>query len=245
QGVRAATGAQAAQQLRRDLRLGDHEPIQSVVDVLEKAGIRVMELRTRLAVDAMAGQLGDEDVVVLKPDVPGDRTRLNAAHELGHVVFRDCAELRAGDAGEQERRAFEFASHFLLTRRMLKEAFQGRSMVRLVQFKERYGISLAAMVYRAQAEAVLPKSLAKRLWIEFSRRGWRSREPGQVAEERATRFEQIIDAAILSGRLSWHQAAAVTGMREDELRDRVEEALGPTHQPSTQRKGGPFPKLAD
>ena len=57
-----------------------------------------------------------------------------------------------------ERRGFDFASHFLLPNNQLKRRFFGKSMVRLVQFKESFGISLAAMVYRARQTGVYHKN---------------------------------------------------------------------------------------
>lgn len=242
------TGAEAATVVRKYLGLNDCDPVQSVVDVMEMAGIRVLELPTALAIDAMSARLGDEDVVVLNPNVPNDRSRLNTAHELGHVFFCDCGETKRVNYEVSEKRAFEFASHFLLTRRMLWEAFQGRSMVRLVQFKERFGISLAAMIYRAEAEKILSGRVAKQLWIEFAKRGWRRREPGRVSEDRATRFEQILEAVILKNNLTWQKAVTLTGVREDELRQRINLALGANEPTCSPEEGGdnkPFLRLVE
>ena len=46
-------------------------------------------------------------------------------------------------------------------------------MVKLVKFKEHYGISLSAMIYTrsAQQTNILKESEAKWLWIEFSKAG--------------------------------------------------------------------------
>ncbi len=219
-------GADVAMAIRKHLGLNESEPITSVIEVMEKAGIRVMGLPTELNIDAMAARFGEEDVVVLNTNVPNDRSRMNAAHELGHVLFRDYADSTSSNYKLLESRAFEFASYFLLTKRMLNDAFEGLSMVRLVQFKERYGISLAAMIYRAQVEGILSEDYAKWLWIEFSKRGWRKEEPGHVKKDRATRFEQILESAIHKKSLTWQQAAKITGIREDQLRQRVSQAIG-------------------
>ena len=111
-----------------------------------------------------------------------------------------------------EQRAFEFASHLLLPNSQLKRAFEGQSMVRLLQFKERFGISLAAMVYRAEKLGFVPKSTAKMLWIEFARRGWKTNEPGSVRPDRATRFEQLIDEALVNRKLSLKELADLAGV---------------------------------
>jgi Zn-dependent peptidase ImmA (M78 family) len=220
------TGAEAANVVRKHLKLKDSDAITSVVEVMEMAGIRVMETPTELAIDALAARLGEEDVVVLNSNVPNDRSRMNAAHELGHVLFRDYDNPKPSNDKLLEKRAFEFASYFLLTKHMLRSAFQGKSMVRLVQFKERFGISLAAMIYRAEAEGILSKNQAKQLWIEFSKRGWRREEPGHVKRERASRFEQILESAIHKKNLTWQQVSKITGIREDQLRQRLNQAIG-------------------
>ncbi len=241
--VRPAT---AARKLREKLGLHDDDPVPSVVEVLERVGVRTLELSTALAIDAMAATAGTEPVVVLNPVVSNERSRLNATHELGHVVFGDCKATSIDNHGPTEDRAFDFASSFLLTDTMLAEAFADRSMVRLVKYKERFGISIAAMVYRAERQRIIPKVLAKHLWIEFNRRGWRTREPGNVKEDRATRFEQLLDGAILQQKLTWQTAAQLTGVREDELRQRVELALGIDEPPAPPAKGGedkPFMRL--
>jgi Zn-dependent peptidase ImmA (M78 family) len=219
------TGADAAAAVRKHLGLDKNEPITSVIEVMETAGIRVMEISTKLNIDAIAARFGEEDIVILNTNVPNDRSRMNAAHELGHVLFRDYADSTPSNYKLLENRAFEFASYFLLTKHMLRSAFLGRSMVRLVQFKERFGISLAAMIYRAEVEGILSNQRAKQLWIEFSKRGWRREEPGHVKKDRATRFEQILESAISKNKLTWQQAAKLTGIREDQLRERVNLAI--------------------
>jgi Zn-dependent peptidase ImmA (M78 family)/DNA-binding XRE family transcriptional regulator len=211
--------------VRRELGVSEDEPISSVVEVLERFGIRVLENPTELRIDGLAAKYDGEFVVVLNSTVSNDRTRLNAAHELGHVLYGDCDSDEAADKAA-EQRAFEFASHLLLPNNQLKRAFEGQSMVRLVQFKERFGISLAAMVYRAEKLGFIPKPTAKMLWIEFARRGWKTNEPGSVRPDRATRFEQLIDEALVSRKLSLKELADLAGVRPEAIRERLNYAMG-------------------
>ena len=220
------TPAEVAQTLRRDLKISVSEPIPSVVDVLERFAIRTIEHETDFRIDGLAAKFGDELAVVLNPSVSNDRSRLNAAHELAHVIYGDCDSEDIAETKATETRAFEFASVFLLPNAKLKEALTGQSMVRLVQFKERYGISLAAMVYRAEKLRYISKGTAKKLWIEFARRGWRTEEPGTVRPDRATRFEQLLDSAIFERRISLREAASLAGVRFEEIRQRINSAMG-------------------
>ena len=214
-----------SREVRRRLEVSNDVPIQSVVEVLEQFGIRVLENPTGLRIDGMAAKYGDDYVVVLNPTVSNDRTRLNAAHELAHVLLGDC-DTEEVESRAVEQRAFDFASHFLMPNGQLKRAFEGKSMVRLVQFKERFGISLAAMVYRADKLKFITKSEAKALWIEFARRGWKTNEPGLVRPDRAIRFEQLIDEALLSGQFSLKEIADLSGVRPETIRERLNFAIG-------------------
>ena len=214
-----------SREVRRLLHISEEEPIPSVVEILETFGVRVLELPTELRIDGLAARYGDEYVVVLNPTVSNERGRLNAAHELAHVLFGDCDHDRE-ETTETEKRAFEFSSHFLLPNNQLKKAFIGKSMVRLVQFKERFGISLAAMVYRAGKLGFITKPEAKWLWIEFARKGWRSNEPGLVRPDRATRFEQLIDELQMSGKMSLKEVADLAGVRPEGIRERLNFAMG-------------------
>tara|TARA_R110002095_G_scaffold215553_1_gene210107 strand:+ start:832 stop:1974 length:1143 start_codon:yes stop_codon:yes gene_type:complete len=211
--------------VRETLGLSSEDPISSVVELLEAFGIRVLEEPTDLRIDGLAARYSDEYVVILNPTVSNDRVRLNAAHELAHVLFGDCDSDEA-ESKVMENRAFLFASHLLLPNNQLKQAFTGKSMVRLVQFKEKFGISLAAMVYRAEKLNFITKDQAKKLWIEFSRRGWRNNEPGYVRPDRATRFEQLVEEILESGKMSIKEVSDLAGVRPEEIRDRLNLAIG-------------------
>lgn len=213
-----------ARQVRHRLDLDDSDPIPSVVEVLEKFGIRVLENPTEVRIDGLAAKYDGEYIVVLNPIVSNDRGRLNAAHELAHVLLGDCD--KEAESKDSESLAFDFGSHLLLPNCQLKRAFEGRSMVKLVQFKERYGISLAAMVYRAEKLGFIAKSAAKALWIEFARRGWKSNEPGRVRPDRATRFEQMIEEVLASSRMSLKEVADLCGVRPEAIRKRLDLAIG-------------------
>ena len=238
---RAKDGAKP-DELARDARrkLGierEDEPILSVVEILERFGIRTIENPTDLRIDGLAAKYGDEYVVVLNPSVSTDRRRLNAAHELGHVLYGDC-DSDVPESKDLEARAFDFASHLLLPNSQLKRAFEGRSMVRLVQFKERFGISLAAMIYRAEKLSFISKQDAKiALDRVLPHGGWRTVEPGVVRPDRATRFEQLIDEAVLANKLSLKEIADLSGVRSEAVRARLNFAMGITSRDVPEEDG--------
>ena len=230
------SGSELAGRMRAMLGLKPTESIRSVTDLIDQFGIRTIELKTNLPIDGMAARFDDEYAIVLNPSIANDRCRMNAAHELGHILLGDCdKECGHGDS-MPEKRAYDFASHLLIPDSQLEVAFTGRSMVRLVKAKEYFGISLSAMIYRAEQASIIPKSVAKWLWIEFAKRGWRKEEPGTVRPDRATRFEDILESAVAEGRLTWESAAKVMRVSEDELHLRMRIALG--RGDDTPSKGG-------
>jgi Zn-dependent peptidase ImmA (M78 family) len=211
------------------------------MELLEAFGIRVMEVSTDLPVWAFAARFGDEFVVAVNPSAPADRCRLSAAHELGHVLLGHCWEAPgSGEHRDIEHQAYEFASLLLMPRQVLKEVCAARLMLPLVEAKRRYGISVAAMVYAAEREGFYPERLTRRLWIEFQKRGWRENEPGAVRPDRAWRFERLLEEATSDGGLPWSSLADTLGVRESEIRARLQTAIGATEDSSVEGgDGGP------
>lgn len=232
------TPEQLAKQVREIYKLKDNQPVDSVVEVLEDFGVRTMEMSTTLRVDGLAAKLGAYPVVVLNPVSAKDRLRLSAGHEWKHIVGGDCNS-DAGSSRKLEDDAFEFACHLLIPRSELAEAFVNRSAVRLLQYKKKYGISMAAMIYRAEKLNIIDARTTRQLWISFSRKGWRAKEPGYVAADRAIRFERLLDEALSQKRLTWEEAVSVTGMAASELQARIKLAM----EIPEESEGGPALKI--
>lgn len=234
-----------AADVRKALNLPATGPVRSVVEVLEAFGIRLIELPTAAKIDGFAAFMdGSKPVVVLNPTCSEDRMRLSGAHELFHILLGHCqgptpAMVPDTADADNEGLAFACARHFLLPRPDLEEAFDSQSFVKLVQYREAFGISISAMIYSARQEGTLSDKWARHLWMEMSKRGWRTKEPGTVRPDRATRFEHLIDSAMLNKNLTASQVAEVVGVREDELIARVRLAMGISPEPAvSQPKGG-------
>ena len=219
------TPEQLATRIRKKYKL-DTFPIPSVIRLLENFGIRVIQIESEARIDGLAAWLGKIPVVALNSRLSNDRLRLNAAHELTHHFYDDCEAEGKLSEDEIERRAFECASHLLIPEKQLRQAFELKSMVRLVQYKERFGISLAAMIYRARRSNLLPKQLYERLWRDFSKLGWRKDEPGYVPPDRPIRMEALIDAALRENKTTYADIARIAGVDERSVRKRVFQAMG-------------------
>ena len=232
-------GASVAKRLREAYGMADY-PIPEVMRLVENFGIRVIQLHTDARIDGIAGWLGTVPIVAVNQSLSNDRIRINAAHELGHHLFEDCVEGAKLAGDEVERRAMEFASHLLIPDSALRAAFELGSMVRLVQYKERFGISLAAMVYRAEKSGILSKSLARMLWIKFGELGWRKDEPGYVSPDRPIRMESLFDAAVHKKKMTFAEIGAIAGVDARAVRQRVFLAMGGSpeaFEPRSDRSG--------
>lgn len=230
---------QLAVLVRENLGLEDSQPIQNVITLLESCAVRVLELRSSLPVDGVAARHDDRLVVIFNPNTRNDRMRMNAAHELAHALYDGHKRELGWSDDLVEKQAYDFASELLLPDTQLEQAFDGKSFLRLIEFRERFGISLAAMIHRAEKSRIIKSATARWLWAEMAKKGWRKDEPGYVWRDRAIRFEMLMESALHTGLLTWGKAENVTGIREDELRKRIADV---TEFTSTSRQEKPDEK---
>jgi Zn-dependent peptidase ImmA (M78 family)/transcriptional regulator with XRE-family HTH domain len=225
---------------RQYLQLEDDQPIQNMIGVLESFSAWALEVKAPFSNEGAAARLGADFVVVVNPETANERIRLNAAHELAHVIYGSCKTSAEMAADQVEKLAYRFAPSILLPDSQLRAAFKGHSFLRLIQYKERFGVSLVAMIYMAEKSGVISSTASRRLWSEVARRGWRQREPGYVWRDRAIGFEMLLESAITTKAMSWADAERVTGIREPDLRQRLEAALKSDPKPPAGEPEGPF-----
>lgn len=170
-----------AMRVRDSWDLG-REPIAHVVRTLERRGIAVARLRTgSTAVDAFSTPDDRRPLVLLTDDKSDNyvRSRLDASHELGHLVMHRDAE---PGSREVERQAQEFGSCFLLPTECALEELPSRldavGWSRLAEMKRVWGISIAALLYRARSLRVISQDAYQSAMRYMSARGWRKQEPG-------------------------------------------------------------------
>jgi len=192
---------QVAKKVRETWGLGD-EPIDDVVLELERHG--AVTARLELAddgIDAFSWPAPARPIVILDTG-KGDRarSRFDCAHELGHLVMHR-HNARAADR-DLERQAHRFASAFLLpSERLQAEWPQGRLDWRqLMELKQRWGMSLAALLYRAQDAGLINTNTYQSAVKYMSRAGWRKVEPGDLgAPERPRLLRRAMKALEESG----------------------------------------------
>ena len=180
----------AAAMVRRHWGMGDR-PIPNVVHRLEAKGIRVFFVDESLSqVDAFSLWVGGgTPICLLNPYKSAERGRMDAAHELGHLVLH-----RDGARGhEAERQADEFAAAFLMPAEgILASAPRLSSLRKLLPLKFRWRVSLAAMVRRLYTLNLISRWHYENLCIQLSKMGALKSEPEPCIErERSLLFEKI------------------------------------------------------
>jgi Zn-dependent peptidase ImmA (M78 family) len=169
-----------ADALRSTWELGS-EPIVHVVRELERHGVPVARLAfADERVDAFSVRFEKRPLVLLTNTKSNYvRSRFDASHELAHLLLHERSE---PGARVIERQAHDFASSFLLPKSMaleeLPRKLDAQGWARVADMKRRWGISIAALLYRARDLKVLDPDSYSNAIKYMSAKGWRTVEPG-------------------------------------------------------------------
>lgn len=202
----------AANDLRRLWDIGS-DPLESVTALLEDKGIKVGVVKADAGFDGCMFQATNDDdipVVVTRKDLPGDRQRFSLAHELGHIML-DVKE-NPSSRFLEEKACHRFAAAFLApAQTIMADWGERRSRIgidELYVLKHKYGMSMAALLYRAKDLAVISGDAARPLWIRFRENGWYKEEPGKpVRPETRARFRLLVYQALAEDIISPKRAA--------------------------------------
>jgi Zn-dependent peptidase ImmA (M78 family)/DNA-binding XRE family transcriptional regulator len=172
----------AAEGIRREWKIGNMA-ISNMVHLLEQHGVRVFSLAEECAeVDAFSFWRLGRPYVFLNTMKSAEHSRMDAAHELGHL----CLHWRHGQVGgrEVEVEAQAFASAFLMpSGPMIAEAPRSGRIEQLIKYKKRWKVSIAALTYRMHALGLLSDWQYRSLFIEMGDKGYRKKEPESVPHE--------------------------------------------------------------
>jgi len=192
--------------LREEWGLGQ-VPIENLVDLLEDRGAKIGLVEGHDGFDACTFWANDSvPVIVTKRDVPGDRQRMNIAHELGHLVLET----------DDEKAAYRFAGAFLvpadMARYELGEQRRTLDLYELHLLKHKYGLSMQGWIYRAKDLGIISESAAARLFQRFRGEGWHKQEPGdQLSSEEPKRMARLVLRALSEDLISEARAAELLG----------------------------------
>lgn len=166
----------AADNLRALWALG-YSPIPNLVHLLEAKGVRVYSLvHEGTSVDAFSDWHGGTPFIFLNTQKTAERSRLDAAHELGHLTLH--AHREGGTRKEHEDAAQAFAGAFLMPRAsFIPTAPRRPTLDRILAAKVQWGVSALAYVYRMRKLGLLSDWEYRSLCIQI-RSTHGSSEPG-------------------------------------------------------------------
>ncbi|WKD85207.1 HTH-type transcriptional repressor RghR [Polaribacter huanghezhanensis] len=212
----------AAKKLRRKWRLGN-APISDVTQLIEDNGIYVIEVDMNSTFSGLSG-LANENIplIVINSNVNDKaRKRFTTIHELGHIVLDFVEEL---DNDAIEKYCDHFAGAILLVDDTLEmELGKNRTKISLRELKaikERYGISIGAIIFRAKSTGLISRETCNDWWSSYN--VWRdnSEEFGKYfSSEKPTAFDNLILRGISEQKITWGKAAELKNTKIDLLKN--------------------------
>ncbi len=190
---------EAAMAVRTEWGLGE-QPAKNMIHRLEFHGVRVFSLaEDTVDMDAFSCWIGNTPFVFLNTMKSAERSRMDAAHELGHLVLhRHHYDARGRDA---EREADQFGASFLMPRgSVLANAPRHGRLSQIIEAKRFWGVSAANLTYRMHKVGLLTDWEYRTLFTEISRHGYRRREPnaarGETSQVLAKVFGSLRDEGV-------------------------------------------------
>lgn len=194
--LRDALPEQAAAELR-EYWAGGNKPIKNVVHLLESRGVRVFSLaEDGDEVDAYSVWRGSRPYIFLNSQKSAERSRFDAAHELGHLVLHRHAAPVGLDA---EKEANAFAAAFLMPEPALRAAGRVSTMKQVVELKRIWLVSVVAMIYRLFEAGIISKWTYQQLFQQASAKGWRKTEPYPMRPEQSQVWQKVFAALRTEG----------------------------------------------
>lgn len=158
-------------------------PISNIALLLEKKGCILSAAETgQEKADACSQKIGSRPFIFLGEDKKSAaRTRFNMVHELGHCILHP--DITEDDLKNRvllrrvEKEANMFASSFLLPRDSFTNEVMSLSLQHFITLKQRWKVSIAAMVYRCHELNIITDGQALNLRKQISMKKWNRHEP--------------------------------------------------------------------
>ncbi len=186
----------AARALRQCWTIGER-PIGHILKLLEAKGIRIFSLAEQTKnLDGFSVWRGEKPYIFLNTFKTAERSRFDAAHELGHLILHRHGGPQQLNA---EKEANEFASEFLMPEADVRANISNvRSLNQLIKEKQRWGVSLAALSYRLHKLALI-SDWQYRIFCIQKNQMYKTSEPNSMPKERSVIWNMILQDLWHSG----------------------------------------------
>ncbi len=202
----------AARSLRQSWALGE-QPIGNMIHLLEAKGVRVFSLpeNTR-AVDAFSMWRSDRPFIFLNMMKTPERSRFDAAHELGHLIMHKHGGPRGRKAEDQ---ANQFASSFLMPDSdVLATIPRIHTLNQAIQVKQRWRVSVFALLHRLHKLQILTDWQYRMFCIQAGE--YRDAEPFGIAREQSVVWQKVL-TALWKERVTKSEIAAELHVPSEEI----------------------------
>lgn len=177
------------------------KPIPNMIHLLEARGVRVFSLAQQIRdIDAFSFYHAAVPFVFLDTGKTAERQRFDAAHELGHLVMHQGAEVNRGR--DAEREADRFAAAFLMPRDdVLSRGLMNASMAKILDGRKRWRVSAMALTHRLWETGHLSEWGYRSTCVELSGLGYRRSEPGSALHPEKSQVLHKVVAHLRSTKL--------------------------------------------
>jgi Zn-dependent peptidase ImmA (M78 family)/DNA-binding XRE family transcriptional regulator len=194
----AANPEGAAEIVRARWGLGN-APVPNMIHLLEAHGVHIFSLAQQcMEVDAFSLWWKGEPFIFLNTLKTAERSRFDAAHELGHLVLH--GEDRIPHGREEEQEANHFAASFLMPKSsVLAHMPRYPSTRQIISGKRIWKVAAMALTHRLYEIGLSSEWHYRNASIELGRLGYRSGEPGGIPRETSQVFTKVFAALRAEG----------------------------------------------
>ena len=185
----------AAEAIRQEWDLGVLS-IGNMIHLLEKHGVKVFSLAENTQnVDAFSFWKDNTPYVYLNTQKSGERSRFDAAHELGHLVLH-----KHGAPQGKEAESDRFASFLLMPKAtILPYKHKPITIQSIITLKKSWKVSAMALIVHMRNTGVLTEWQYKSLIITASKMGLRTTEIDGISRERSLIIDSLLKALSSEG----------------------------------------------
>lgn len=187
---------QIATDVRRYFGLSDG-PISNITRLLENKGVITARVPLESGMDGVSAWYNKRPVILVNSSAYHARSRFDAGHELFHILahrdvtIEDLEDKKTLDFIEKQ--AHRFAGAFLTPEQTFVSEVYNLDFETLLSLKERWGISVQAIIVRLCDLGLISDYQKTRLFTKISSKGWRRKEPldGEISPEEPIFIEKV------------------------------------------------------
>lgn len=199
-------------------------PISDITMLMENHGVVISNINLHKSLDALCSWFNDRPFTLVNPHGSAVRIRYDLSHELGHLILHknllDISDIEDKETFKLiEQQANYFAACFLMPESSFGSEVYGTSIESLISLKERWGVSIAAMILRLHHLDIISESKKVRMFQMLNAKNMRRNEPldNVIKKETPRLFNKIISILHEANVLSASDLGEITALPIDLL----------------------------